>query len=106
MVQIFGGLIAITMILIRYSSFGEYQNSDQDFTRGRWPAVVNAIFNGLGHYIFIISICMILLPIFIGKISIVRNILSADIFRPLSRISFSIYHLCSIQLLMLYYSQY
>ena len=79
-------MISLILVFIRYWSFGKYTDPNDDFTKGRWPSGANAAFNGLAHYFFIISIVMILLPIFIGKISIVRSILSADVFRPLSRI--------------------
>lgn len=84
------------IIFIRYSSFAfnqsNFESSDDlnNISLGRWPLALNAIFNATAHYIFIVSVVLMLLPIFLGKLSVVRDIYAAEIFTPLSRITFSI----------------
>ena len=76
------------MIFIRYSSFG-FNDDSYKVAFGRWPTFLNAIFNGISHYLFIIGYVLVFLPVFIGKLSIIRDIYASTFFRPLSRICFS-----------------
>jgi hypothetical protein len=79
------------MIFIRYSCFAKFDAniSPQAIDMGRWPIVVNGIFNGIGHYLFITGVVMIFLPVFIGKLSIIRDIFGATFFRPFARTNFT-----------------
>eukprot|EP00347_Sterkiella_histriomuscorum_P019610 403340973 len=102
--QFYGGLLLIFVIFIRYSSFG-YNTNEQSLQFGRWPLALNAIFNAFAHYLFIIGWVLILLPIFIGKLSIVRDIYAAEIFTPLSRISFSVSQMQGLILFLFVFCQ-
>ena len=93
----------IFMIFIRYSSFGlndDYKN----VSLGRWPIGLNAFFNGFGHYLFILSMVCIYVPVFIGKLSIIRDIYASTFFRPLSRINFSTALIQGLALFLIFFS--
>jgi len=79
------------MMFARYTCFARFDEdiSPQAIDRGRWSKWLNGSFNALAHYIFISSIVMICIPIFIGKLSIIRDILGAPFFRPFSRTNFT-----------------
>jgi len=87
------------VILIRYTSYGFLTNIDL-VDEGTWPIFLNAVFNSLAHYLFILSLTLVFLPIFMGKLSILRDICASSFFRPLSRLSYSA---LMIQSLMLFY---
>lgn len=84
--QLIGGMLIFFVVFIRYTCFGLY---DGDEKYGRWPYYLNAIFNGFAHYLFIIGYVLVLIPIFIGKLSIIRDIYAASFFKPLSRICYT-----------------
>lgn len=71
---------------------------------GNWPITLNALFIGIAHYLFIISILMVFHKVFVGKLSILRVIYGAQIFRPLSRISFSVALVQGLVLFLIVYS--
>lgn len=76
------------LIFIRYSSFGELASADY-VEMGRWPIELNAFYNGLAPYFFLGSIVCIFLPIFLGKLSIIRDIFASEFFRPFAKVNFS-----------------
>ncbi|CDW90007.1 UNKNOWN [Stylonychia lemnae] len=103
--QFTGGFLMFFVVFIRYSSFGMNEPSAENTDYGRWPIILNAFFNAFAHYLFIFSVILIILPIFIGKLSVIRDIFGADFFRPLSRISFSVYQISGLSLFLLFFSQ-
>ena len=79
-------------IFVRYLAFVSHEKNDLrnlKVTNGTWPAWLNALFNATFHYIFIASVILIFMPIFAGKLSLLRDIYSAAFFRPFARISFT-----------------
>jgi hypothetical protein len=71
---------------------------------GRWPILVNAIFNSLAHYFFILGIVLVFIPIFAGKLSILRDIFASQFFRPLARISYSALLISSLMLFFIFFT--
>lgn len=85
----FSGLAVLFFIIfIRYSCYAFYSDP-VTIAQGRWPTGLNAIFNSLAPYVFIFGFVLIFIPIFVGKLSIIRDIFTSAFFRPLSRINFS-----------------
>lgn len=102
MCQVLGYLLLICLIFARFGSIDflntVYTNgSDESIdTKGKsinnswWPVSLSALFNGFAPYLFLVSQIMIFLPPFVGKLSIIRDIYSATIFKPLGRITYSV----------------
>ena len=86
--QMIGGLIGVFVIFIRYTSYG-FIESAAIIDYGSWPTLANALFNAFAPYLFIIAFVLVFLPIFMGKLSIIRDIFASSFFRPLARISYS-----------------
>ena len=59
----------------------------------------------MAPYLFIFAFVFMLLPIFIGKLSLLRDVLSTSFFRPLSRVSFSAALLEGFGLCLSYFNQ-
>lgn len=96
------GLVTLFFVLfVRYWSFA--YAPIPIIEQGRWPSLVNAIFNATSHYIFIASMVLIFLPIFIGKLSIVRDIFASSFFRPLARVSFSALIIHGLMLFLVFF---
>ena len=93
------------VIFIRYSSFGLQSPNINSVIYGRWPLALNAVFNAFAHYLFIIGWVLILIPIFIGKLSLVRDIYAAEFCKPLARITFSISQFQGLILFLLIFCQ-
>jgi|LauGreDrversion4_2_1035121.scaffolds.fasta_scaffold341637_2 hypothetical protein len=104
--QIIGAIICLGVIFARYFCFASFNEgiSPQAIDRGRWPVWMNGLFNAFAHYIFIASIVMICLPIFIGKLSIIREILGAPFFRPFARTNFTFACYQGVGLLIIFFS--
>lgn len=90
------------MVFIRYWSFVNVPQKEID--QGRWPIIANAVFNAFSHYLFITGFVLIFLPIFIGKLSIVRDIFASSFFRPLARVSFSALIIHGLVLFLVFFS--
>jgi hypothetical protein len=86
--QISGLFILAFVVFIRYSCYA-FNDSSVPVVDGRWPVALNAAYNGLAPYLFIIAFVLIFIPVFVGKLSIIRDIFASAFFRPLSRINFS-----------------
>jgi len=99
-VQGVGSLLMLFTIFIRYSSFKNSQNVNQ----GNWSPIANSLFNSVAHYLFIASLVLIFLPIFIGKLSIIRDIFASSFFRPFARISFSAMLLHGLMMWLVFFS--
>ncbi len=104
--QIIGAILGLIMVFLRYTSFSYYDEniSPQAIDKGRWPVWLNAFFNAFAHYIFICSLVMLCLPIFIGKLSIIRELLGAPFFRPFARTNFTFACYQGLGLLIIYFS--
>jgi len=76
----------IFVIFIRYSCFA-FNDDSNTVDYGRWPVALNAIFNGLAHYLYLLSVVGIFIPVFLGKLSIIRDIYASAFFRPLARVN-------------------
>ena len=101
--QLVGGAIGVFVLFIRYTSYGFIQNT-QDIDSGTWPILLNAIFNAFAHYLFIIAFVLVFLPIFMGKLSIIRDIFASSFFRPLARLSFSALMVHSLMLFFIFFT--
>jgi hypothetical protein len=100
--QLIGLLLVFTLVFIRYSSFVSAPSNSIDM--GRWPIVLNALFNACSPYLFITGFVLIFLPIFMGKLSIVRDIFASSFFRPLARVSFSALIIHGLILFLVFFS--
>jgi len=106
--QVFGSCLSLLVVFIRYTSFANVdrsQISPQAIEMGKWPIWLNAIFNAFSHYVFIIGIVLLFLPIFMGKLSLLRDIFGAPFFRPFSRTNYTIACSQGLFLLFIYFSQ-
>lgn len=99
-----GILVLFFTIFIRYSCYGQFDN-EQWVNYGRWPIGLNAAFNGIFTYIYILSVVAIFIPVFLGKLSIIRDIYASTFFRPLSRINLSTAMIQGIALFLVFFSQ-
>jgi hypothetical protein len=100
--QLSGGALSIFLLFIRYSDFSRVSTSEA-FT-GKWPIGLNAVFNALATYLFLISIICVFLPVFLGKLSIIRDIYASPFFRPLSRMNFSASIIEGLFILVVFFS--
>lgn len=101
--QLIGGLLAFFVVFIRYTSYG-FITSMKDVDQGLWPIWLNAIFNSLASYLFILSFVLVFIPIFMGKLSIIRDIFASSFFRPLARISYSALMIQSLMLFFIFFT--
>ena len=105
--QLLGSCLCLFVVFIRYTSFANIERSNispQAVEMGKWPIWLNAIFNALAHYVFIVGIVLLFLPIFIGKLSLLRDIFGAPFFRPFSRTNYTIACSQGLFLLFIYFS--
>lgn len=98
-----GGILALFVVFIRYTSFGFITNI-KDVDQGLWPLWLNAIFNSLASYLFILSFVLVFIPIFMGKLSIIRDIFASSFFRPLARLSYSALMIQSLMLFFIFFT--
>ena len=91
------------MIFIRYTSYG-FITSLTEVDQGIWPPVLNAIFNSVATYLFIIAFVLVFIPIFMGKLSIIRDIFASSFFRPLARLSYSALMTQSLMLFFIFFT--
>jgi hypothetical protein len=66
--------------------------------------LLNSLFSAVAHYLFIAGHVLVFLPIFIGKLSIIRDVFASSFFRPLARISFSALLLHGLILFKVFFS--
>jgi hypothetical protein len=71
---------------------------------GSWPIWLNAIFNGFAHYLFILCVTIIFIPVFVGRLSALRDFYGASFFKPLARTSFTLAIFSGLFLNVIYYS--
>lgn len=90
------------MVFIRFSSFSGVSLEQRQ--TGRWPLLLNSLFTSLAPYLFIAGHVLMFLPVFIGKLSIIRDIFASSFFRPLARISFSALLLHGLILFKVFFS--
>lgn len=103
--QLFGALLLLVCVFIRYTNFCGITDSSSDVMHGHWPRALNAGFNGLASYLFLTSIILIFLPVFLGKLSIIRDIFASNFFRPLARLNFSVAVIQGLTLYMVFFTQ-
>lgn len=106
--QLLGLSLVLFVVFIRYTSFGNLSRinvSPQAVDLGDWPILINAFFNALAHYVFIIGFIMIFIPVFIGRLSVVRDIYSATFFRPFARTNMTMACFQGLILLLIFFSQ-
>jgi len=72
---------------------------------GTWPLGLNAVFNGTAHFLFILGVSMIFLPIFLGKLTVLRDIYAAQFFRPFARSSYTLACFSGLVLSIIFFSQ-
>ncbi len=101
--QLIGGLLAVFVIFIRYTSYG-FITHIKDVDQGLWPIWLNAIFNSLSSYLFILAVVLVFIPIFMGKLSIIRDIFASSFFRPLARLSYSALMIQSLMLFFIFFT--
>ena len=106
--QLLGLSFVLFVVFIRYTSFGNLSRknvSPQAVDLEDWPIIINALFNALAHYVFIIGFIMIFIPVFIGRLSVVRDIYSAQFFRPFARTNMTLACFQGLLLLIIFFSQ-
>jgi hypothetical protein len=106
--QILGSCLSLFVVFIRYTSFAFIDRKDQSpqaVEMGRWPLWLNVIFNAFAHYLFILGLVLLFLPIFLGKLSLLRDFFGAAFFRPFSRTNYTIACSQGLFLLFIYFSQ-
>ena len=101
--QLIGGILALFVVFIRYTSFGFITNT-KDVDQGLWPLWLNAIFNSFASYLFILAFVLVFIPIFMGKLSIIRDIFASSFFRPLARLSYSALMIQSLMLFFIFFT--
>jgi hypothetical protein len=100
--QLIGGLTFLFVVFIRYSSFADIDVGQVN--SGRWPVILNACFNAFAPYLFITAFVLVFIPIFIGKLTIIRDICASSFFRPLARISYSALLIQGLILFLVFFS--
>ena len=95
----------IFVVFIRFSSFGLLEANAFAQVQGRWPTGLNAVFNSTAHFLFILGCAMVFLPVFVGRLSLVRDIYAAEFLRPLARITYSAALMQGLGTFMLFFSQ-
>ena len=104
-----GAFVVLTfLIFVRYLDFMGLSKDDLlslSVTRGTWPSWLNALFNGMAHYLFIASIVVIFIPIFAGKLSLIRDVYAAPFFRPFARTNFTLACFQGLLLQFIFFSQ-
>jgi hypothetical protein len=106
--QIVGFLLLTFLVFIRYLNFMGLSKDDLSslsVTRGTWPSWLNALFNATAHYLFIASIVVIFIPIFAGKLSLIRDVYAAPFFRPFARTNFTLACFQGLYLQFIFFSQ-
>ncbi len=82
--QTIGALVMVFVLFIRFTSF-----QDSDGVKGRWGVLLNSLFNCLAGHLFTWGLVLVFLPIFIGRLTIIRDIFASSFFRPFARVSFT-----------------
>jgi hypothetical protein len=104
-----GGAVLLTfLVFIRYTAFISLtanELNDSFVDRGTWYTWVNALFNSFSHYLFVVAVTLIFLPIFLGKFSILRDIYAAQFFRPFARTSFTLACFQGLGIIFVFLSQ-
>jgi hypothetical protein len=101
--QLVGGTICIFVVFIRFTSIG--LNLDRkDVDKGTWFPVFNATYTAFAPYFFIFGMVLAFIPIFVGKLSIVRDIFASQFFRPLARISYSAFLFAGVVLFFIFFT--
>mmetsp|Transcript_11718 Transcript_11718/g.11636 ORF Transcript_11718/g.11636 Transcript_11718/m.11636 type:complete len:320 (+) Transcript_11718:1246-2205(+) len=101
--QIIGAVLLIFLIFARFSDFSKDDNNQP--LMGKWPHWLNAVWNGVAAYLFIISAILLMNPVLASKLSLIRKFLSSAFFRPLSKLTFCAALLQGLIFLTLYGSQ-
>jgi hypothetical protein len=74
--QIIAFFIIIFVVFIRFTSFGGNLEI-KDVNKGRWSQFFNAMYTAFAPYLFITGFVLAFIPIFIGKLSILRDIFAS-----------------------------
>ena len=93
----------IFVVFIRFTSFGG-ELDIKDVNNGKWPLLLNALYTAFAPYIFITGFVLMFIPIFLGKLSILRDIFASDFFRPLARLSYSAFLISGIVLFWVFFT--
>lgn len=91
------------VVFIRFSSFGG-NLSINDVDKGTWYPLFNAMYTAFAPYLFIFGFVLVFIPIFIGKLSILRDIFASQFFRPLARLSYSAFLFQGVVLFWIYFT--
>jgi hypothetical protein len=67
---------------------------------GKWNIVGNVLYNSLAGPLFITSMALGLLPVFLGKLPLISDTLSSVFFRPFAKMSLSIF---VVHMFVIYY---
>lgn len=74
--QLIGTFAILFVVFIRFSSFGGNISID-NVDKGTWYPLFNASYTAFAPYLFIFGFVLIFVPIFIGKLSILRDIFAS-----------------------------
>jgi hypothetical protein len=101
--QVIGTLTILFVVFIRFTSFGG--NLDlKDVDQGTWLPLFNALYTAFAPYLFISGFVLVFIPIFIGKLSILRDIFASQFFRPLARLSYSAFLFQGVVLFWIFFT--
>jgi len=73
---------------------------------GRWPPTLNALWNGFSDLLFLCSLILIFLPIFAGQLFPIRDIFASSFFRPLAKVSFSVFALHGVAIYFALFTEF
>ena len=86
--QLIGAITILFVVFIRYTSFGG-NITPALVDKGTWFQLFNSLYTAFAPYLFIAGFVLAFIPVFIGKLSILRDIFASQFFRPLARLSYS-----------------
>lgn len=105
--QLSGCSLSLFLLFIRFSDYAKVDasgTSTEEIFNGKWSNGLNAIYNGIASYLFIGSVICTFLPVFLGKLSIIRDIYASPFFRPISKINYSASVIEGLFIIIVFYS--
>lgn len=101
--QVIGALTILFVVFIRFTSFGGNLNIKY-VDSGTWYPLFNALYTAFAPYLFIFGFVLVFIPVFIGKLSILRDIFASQFFRPLARLSYSAFLFQGVVLFWIFFT--
>ena len=73
------------------------------FDHNCWPVASSVLFNTFSRVVFVTGIVLVILPTFVNRFSMIKYILSSEIFIVCARLTYSVYMIHIFVLLWLFY---